>query len=49
MLCISLYHNGNGGNKLFVFVFAFVFVFVPIDGRVLFLIERILRDETPFL
>jgi hypothetical protein len=23
MLCISLYHIGNGGNKLFVFVFVF--------------------------
>ncbi len=25
MLCISLYHIGNGGNKLFVFVFVFVY------------------------
>ncbi len=24
MLCISLYHIGDGGNKLFVFVFVFV-------------------------
>ncbi len=29
MLCISLYHIGNGGNKLFVFVF----VFVIAEGR----------------
>jgi hypothetical protein len=27
MLCISLYHIGNGGNKLFVFVFVFVLLF----------------------
>jgi hypothetical protein len=29
MLCISLYHIGNGGNKLFVFVFLYLYLYLP--------------------